>query len=902
MLEIVVDSIPNYVYWKDPELNYLGCNKSFAKLNDLLDTSSIIGKKDKELPWARLNPIHLRNKDREVLTSKKAQKNIIETWKSSNGEEILYRTNRIPIIDDDGKLMGILVSYEDITERKRSQQRIKESEMKYRNILDNLKAGYFEVDLKGNFTYINKYFLDVSEYAEEDFIGKNYISFINKQTSKKIFECFNNVYKSKSVISDEIFELYTKSKKKLYFESTIYLRYKNDKKIGFSGVFRNITERYVLEKKLKKTEEKHKLISENANDLICIVNEKGIYEYVNEETHYKIMGYTQEEMVGNSLIDYIHPDDKKKAIDALLKGKEKGEASVDLRVQHKQNKWIWVSVKGKTFIDNDNRLKGIIISRDISERRRAEILLKQSEEKYRRLFQGSPYAIFLVNFKGFVLDCNPKAVEFLKTPKDQIIGGNYVSLLSLFNNAQKNIAFFEPHLEIMREKEEVPTLEYKLIRKDGTESWVNIKSTKLQWGKENMFQTVVQDITEKKRAEINLKRSEEKLKLLNKELEQKILERTRELKNSEENYKNMVNDLDVGFFKGELGGKLLIHNNAFKNILEISDSDNLLGVHSSKFFLNTDDREKYYKELTKNGSVKNFRAPIKTLKNKTIYTEINAHIVDTKSNETPIVEGTFLDITEKHRLEKQLRESEKKLRAQNIELKMLDQMKNDFITIAAHELKTPLISIGGYTDFILTKYKDLDSEIKDDLMRVQNNVSRLHSYIEELLDVIKIDAKKMEIELTRKNIHEIVKGCISDLDFQLKDKNLHIDLNVDKYLTLYVDPSRINQVFSNLIVNAIKFTPENGKIEISNEIRDGKCVFEIRDTGRGLTENEISSLFQKFVRFNNEKGGSAFESGTGLGLFITKGIVEAHGGKIWAKSKGKDKGSEFYFTIPLIHH
>ena len=249
--------------------------------------------------------------------------------------------------------------------------------------------------------------------------------------------------------------------------------------------------------------------------------------------------------------------------------------------------------------------------------------------------------------------------------------------------------------------------------------------------------------------------------------------------------------------------------------------------------------------------------------------------------------------------------SEKKLRLQNIELQKLDKVKNDFITMAAHELKTPLISISGYTDYILLKHRSqLNVEITEDLLTVKRNVTRLEILMDQLLDVLKIDENELKLQKEKVNVSMVINDCLDELSYLINDKNLEIILNIDHKIILNVDATRIFAVFTNLISNAIKFTPEYGWIEVSASSKgeDNKYRFEVKDSGIGLSENDVSILFQKFVRIKPpilSKNINLKDSSTGLGLYITRGIVNAHGGEIHAFSEGENKGSKFSFTLPL---
>ena len=308
--------------------------------------------------------------------------------------------------------------------------------------------------------------------------------------------------------------------------------------------------------------------------------------------------------------------------------------------------------------------------------------------------------------------------------------------------------------------------------------------------------TIIRDITESKEMEDQLRESEEK-------------------------YRNMVNNLDVGFYKGEFKGNLIMHNQAVNRILGLKPDQSVVGVSSNRFFTDESLMDRYYELLEKNGFVRNFIASIKKPNGEIITVDLNAHVIYDSDGLPLEVEGTFTDITEKFKLEQELLESEKKLREQNIELMKLDQIKNDFITMAAHELKTPLISISGYTDYILMKHRSkLTSEITEDLITVQRNVKRLEILMDQLFEVMKIDEDQLKLQKEKVNVSSIINDCLDELSYQINEKNLEVVLDINHEIFLNVDPERVFTIFTNLISNAIKFTPDYGWIEISAEKKE----------------------------------------------------------------------------------
>jgi signal transduction histidine kinase len=254
------------------------------------------------------------------------------------------------------------------------------------------------------------------------------------------------------------------------------------------------------------------------------------------------------------------------------------------------------------------------------------------------------------------------------------------------------------------------------------------------------------------------------------------------------------------------------------------------------------------------------------------------------------------------------------------QLKGHERMQQDFINVAAHELRTPTQSIVGYTDLLEHDYNlnkedlnDSDRNTLDSLEALRRNAIRLKNLTNDILDASRIEAGTLKLSKERLNLNEKIRNVVKDIsntNFQVAEKGLTIqflnDKKNDDNMEYHVnaDKSRVFQVLSNLINNAIKFTEINGVISISLSMGDSVisgnsntvekneyvCI-RIKDNGRGIDPDIQSRLFSKFV--------TKSDIGTGLGLFIAKSIVEAHGGRIWAENNVDGKGATFTFTLPL---
>jgi signal transduction histidine kinase len=242
-------------------------------------------------------------------------------------------------------------------------------------------------------------------------------------------------------------------------------------------------------------------------------------------------------------------------------------------------------------------------------------------------------------------------------------------------------------------------------------------------------------------------------------------------------------------------------------------------------------------------------------------------------------------------------EREEVISSQYEKLKQSDKMKDEFVNIAAHELRTPIQPILGLSEIMRPKVNSEDQVYVDVIVR---NAKRLQRLTEEILDVTKIESQSLRIEMEEFNLKDVIVNCINDiiLDKHLtnndKDKpKIHYEPND---LLLKADKNRISQVVSNLISNALKFT-SGGTISVQTSVygndksNNNEVIVSIKDNGQGIDPEILPRLFSKFA--------TKSYSGTGLGLFICKSIVEAHGGSIWAENNSDGKGATFSFTLPL---
>jgi PAS domain S-box-containing protein len=240
--------------------------------------------------------------------------------------------------------------------------------------------------------------------------------------------------------------------------------------------------------------------------------------------------------------------------------------------------------------------------------------------------------------------------------------------------------------------------------------------------------------------------------------------------------------------------------------------------------------------------------------------------------------GTELDITERKKLEE--------------EIKRAVKVREDVLAIVSHDLKNPISTIILITE--LLHKKSQDSQVITFANKIQIAADRMQQLIDDLLDFSKIESGTFSIKLQSENLNEVVMPILENMKVQAEARHQRFEVSIPHYLPqIACDCHRIEQVISNLVGNAIKFTPVGGTIKISASEEGNIITVSIADTGPGMAPEQLPKVFNKF--WQAEK---TMHLGSGLGLSIAKGIIEGHGGKIWAESE-LGKGSQFYFTIPL---
>lgn len=356
---------------------------------------------------------------------------------------------------------------------------------------------------------------------------------------------------------------------------------------------------------------------------------------------------------------------------------------------------------------------------------------------------------------------------------------------------------------------------------------------------------------------------------------------------------DILNNINMAIYVVDTDLKILAVNNELIKLARGSISkekminNDLLNVYP---FLKDTNVDLEYKHVIKTGEI--FLSEEKTqYYGDTVYTSTSKIPIKDKNGKVEKIITVIKDISEKKKLEEELKDSYEELKLTYSKLQELYKIKDNFLSNISHELRTPLTSVIGYTELMLDeKLTEKQMHMTEIIFRNSKRLSRL---IKGLLDSQLIESRNLKLAGEMCVINEIIAGVVEDMKNNATAKNIPIKINIPETLIAEGDIERLTQVFSNLLDNAIKFTIA-GEINIRGEMDNQKVHIQISDTGIGIPQDRLEKIFARFYQVDSSD--ERKYGGTGLGLWISKNIIEAHGGRIWAESK--NSGSTFHILLP----
>jgi hypothetical protein len=362
----------------------------------------------------------------------------------------------------------------------------------------------------------------------------------------------------------------------------------------------------------------------------------------------------------------------------------------------------------------------------------------------------------------------------------------------------------------------------------------------------------------------------------------------------------LIESLNDGFYAMDADGRFSFCNQAFLDMLGMSRPENLYRKYAVEIVMPPETAKiTRMLERRRRGEKVFFETVLKRQDGNGLPVQISSAPLF-RSGEFMGIVGIAHDLSERRRLEAMVERTHQDLEKAYEELSVLDKMKSDFIAIASHELRTPLSIIKGYADaFQFGELGELPEPQMDKIKIINSRADQMTKIINDLLDVTRLEEGRLVGERWPAPVEGIILSAVSEYKTRADQAGQELDYQVEENLpAVSVDVWRVHQVMENLIGNALKFTPHGGSIKVSaRPSSEPEMVeFEVSDTGPGIPPEEQEKIFTIFYQAETNSSRSA--GGLGLGLVISKGIVEGHGGRIWVESE-QDKGSSFKFTLPI---
>lgn len=847
LYKMLVKASPDATIITNLKWKIIEASQQAFNLFGVSDTTKLIGKSFIDL-IASVNQDEAM-KNLEKILYKRYIRNIEYVLVRQDGSNFISEFNVNLILDDYKKPIAFIVNIRDITKYKASEE-------KYRCLFENSPYSIILLDMKGVIIDYNSTTEKMFGYKKGSFIGKNYLELpiipskfilLLKGREKLLF---------KEVISKPIeFQISKKDGRKIWVQSRSSLVKLNETNF-IQIMIQDITERKKIEKRLSESMEFYRTLFEHASNAIFLENEKEEIIDANQAAS-QLFGYTHSELLKKKTSDLTPPTEQslpiysepEKIFDNLAEKvgihRDGTQLSLEINIAPLKS-------KKKTFF--------LSIVRDITERKKAEEALRDSEERYRMLIKHAPLGIFSADIKGNIKIANPTLLKILGSPSAEATKKINLLTFPLLKKVGASAAI----------KRCIDSGELIINRFSYKSKWNKEITCKLyispirdSFGEVTGVLCILEDITERVHAEEELKESENKFR--------RIFEVIPDL------FFLVSKDTTIIEYRGKeemlyLPPEKIIGN---KMLDILPEKEALLCSNAIKRTIETQQPNIIEYDLTIKGELRDFEA---------------RNLFFTKDRVAVFIR----EITERKKIENLIKEEIKKL-------KELDRIRKELISGISHELKTPLMQILGSSELFLSFYKSqLDSEALELIQIIEKGGKRLNSLVENLLDISRLQYDKFKLNKKMIDLCELVRESCNNMKFFLKKRNITLNLDILENLYLELDEIRIIQVFTNLLSNAIKNTPPKGNLKVSLKKSENWVKLLICDTGIGLTKEEMKFIFTRFGKIERVGEGLEFIDirGSGLGLFISRSIIDLHGGQIWAESEGRHKGSTFIVKLP----
>ncbi|MBI3269965.1 MAG: PAS domain S-box protein [Planctomycetes bacterium] len=798
------------------------------------------------------------------------------TLRSRHRREILVSFNASVFKDIAGNVRGIFAVARDVTEQRRLEEQLREQQNYNRGLIESSVDALVTVDPDLIVTDVNEQMVRLTGYGREELVGSPFKEYFTEpdRAARGVREAL-----AKGSVTN--YELVLKSrtgKRTIVSFNAGTFKDTAGRVAGILAAARDITAQKRLEEQLRDQQNYNRSLIESSVDALLTVDPNRIITDVNEQT-VKLTGYNRKQLIGSPFVDYFtEPERARSGVEQTFR--EGFVTNYELVSRSKSGRKIPVSFNAAVFRDAAGTVGGILAAaRDVTQAKQIEQELREQQTYTRGLIESNIDALMTTDTIGIITDVNRQMCAVTGRTREELIGTAFKEFFTDPRRAEDGIR------RVLSE-DRVTNYELTLRSKDGRETVVSYNATTFR-GADGRLRGVfaaARDITDQKR------------------LEEQIRRQNRDLTEATAFLNNVLeSSTEYSIIAIDLGGTVLAWNEGARRNYGYPPEE-MVGKQRAEVLHTPEDlasgRVRAFFDAALQGG-KGEGVFERVRKDGRRFTASVAISLRRDATGTPIGYVVISkDITDQKRLEEQLRRKNVELEEQNRRVQEANRLKSEFLANMSHELRTPLNGVIGFADVLHKKKAGaINAEQEEYLGDILTSSRHLLQLINDVLDLAKVESGKMEFRPERIDLARTVAEVRDIVRTMAAKKRLAIAVQVGAEVgAVHLDPGKFKQVLYNYLSNAIKFTPDEGRISI--RIRgEGADRFriEVEDTGIGIRAEDMGRLFVEFQQL--DASAAKKYQGTGLGLALTKRIVEAQGGTVGVSST-PGKGSVFFCSLP----
>jgi PAS domain S-box-containing protein len=831
----------------------------------------------------------------EQWTSALDCKNTLEIesrLRKSDGSYRWHITRAVPVLDADGVTRRWFGSATDIHENKQIQQTLHQREQEHSQLLlelatqqqqqaavvQQMPAGLIIAEApSGKLLLANSQVEQIWRHsfmpADEIEEYRAYQGFHADGTpySPHEWPLARSITTGEVVVNEEITFLRGDGTRGVIFVNSAPIRDQQGNITSGVVTFHDITERKQAQEALRESEERFRQMAERIEDVFWVSTTiQGEYKVLYVSPAYEsIWGSSCKSLYNHprGWMEAIHPEDQQRVREEFTARSPDANLDLEFRIVRPDGSIRWVRDRSFPILDeNGNSYRLVGVAEDITERKQTELALKESQALFTCFMQHMPGCAFIKDEQGKYVFVNPVGARVVGLEQSQVIGKTDVELVSA-SVAQQ----LKENDQLILSLNQTVELQETIPFENEDHYWITFKFPFTDTAGRRLLAGMSFDITERKHLEDALKASEKRFRcLVDANIIGVIVANSEYILEANDTFLEML-----GYTQEDLAARNLQWRELTPPEYLYLDEQGLVELQTTG---KCTPFEKEY--IRKDGS----RVPIL----------IGASILE----ESPLSWLCFvLDISDRKRADIERVELLQREQAARAKAEEANRIKDEFLAVLSHELRSPLNPILGWTKLLRTRQLD-QTTVKNALETIERNAKLQTKLIDDLLDVSRILRGKLTLNIVSVNLVSTITEALETVRLAAEAKSLQIQTIVEDVGMVRGDAARLQQVVWNLLSNAVKFTPTGKEIEIRLEKVDSQAQIQVRDTGIGIEPEFLPHIFEYFRQADSSTTRNF--GGLGLGLAIVRHLVELHGGTIRADSQGLGQGATFTLQLPLL--